>query len=50
MIIVIKTETMVLWCETCKTFTDQGLIHASGEYRCLLCGTITVLEGENASG
>jgi len=41
---VVKLETMVLWCEGRDAFTDQGLVHASSQYMCLSCGTITVFD------
>lgn len=45
--IVIKPETMELWCEGCRAFTCQGLVHSTGEYMCPFCGTITVMEDKN---
>lgn len=42
--IIIKPETMELWCEDCKAFTEQGLVYALGQYMCLCCGFITVFE------
>jgi len=34
----------------CKAWVDQELIFSTGEYICLFCGTITVLEIENLGG
>ena len=45
MTIVIKPETMTLYCEECKMYTPQGLIYATGQYSCGLCGHITENKG-----